>query len=158
MKNYKIGMIAELAGVSKRTVDYYTNLGLLDPLRSESNYRYYSQEALFRLKLIKGLKKERLTLKEIRKRLSLLDNNQVETGINNDWESISIHSIERQLKLLEKQIVQLHSAVSGLDPAQVTQLTKQVLIQSMVLLNTIILYINEVISQFPNTTASLAPT
>lgn len=141
---YKIGEIADLAGISKRTVDYYTNFGLLNPLRSESNYRYYSQEALFRLKLIECMKKKRLTLEEIRKRLSLLDNNQLETGIEIDKETISIDFIKKQLKELEKQIIQLQPVTPGQEFSQASQLSKQVLIQSMALINSIMLYINEI--------------
>ncbi len=137
LRKYKIGEVAELAGVSKRTVDYYTSLGLLSPLRSESNYRYYTQEALLRLKLIESMKEKRLTLEEIRKRLSLLDSNQV------DKESISIDFIKNQLKQLEEQIIQLRPAASGLENSQANQLT-QVLLQSMALINSIMLYINEI--------------
>ncbi|MCY8721167.1 MerR family DNA-binding transcriptional regulator, partial [Bacillus sp. S10C12M] len=33
-ETYRISELAALAGVTKRTVDYYTNLGLLTPARS----------------------------------------------------------------------------------------------------------------------------
>lgn len=134
---YRIGTVAKLAGVSKRTVDYYTSMGLLNPLRSESNYRYYSRETLLRLKLIQSMKKKRFTLEEIRTRLSLLDSIQV------DQENISIDSIKKQLKQLEEQIIQLQPSVSLLEKSQANQFT-QVLAQSMVLFSSIILYINEI--------------
>lgn len=55
-----------MANVTKRTVDYYTNLGLLKAERSASNYRYYSVGELERLRLIEGYKRENLTLEDIK--------------------------------------------------------------------------------------------
>ena len=41
-----------MAHVTKRTVDYYTNIGLLKAERSASNFRFYNEEALKRIYLI----------------------------------------------------------------------------------------------------------
>ncbi|MET1176635.1 MerR family transcriptional regulator [Peribacillus simplex] len=65
----KIGELAEMANVTKRTVDYYTNLGLLKAERSASNYRYYSVGELERLRRIEGYKRENLSLEEIKELL-----------------------------------------------------------------------------------------
>ncbi|MFJ7995219.1 MerR family transcriptional regulator [Peribacillus frigoritolerans] len=62
----KIGELAEMANVTKRTVDYYTNLGLLKAERSASNYRYYSVGELERLRRIEGYKRENLSLEDIK--------------------------------------------------------------------------------------------
>ncbi|MGG4267895.1 MerR family transcriptional regulator [Peribacillus simplex] len=62
----KIGELAEMANVTKRTVDYYTNLGLLKAERSASNYRYYSVGELERLRLIEGYKRKNLSLEDIK--------------------------------------------------------------------------------------------
>lgn len=55
-----------MANVTKRTVDYYTNLGLLKAERSASNYRYYSVGELERLRLIEGYKRKNLSLEDIK--------------------------------------------------------------------------------------------
>ncbi|MCD1163832.1 MerR family transcriptional regulator [Peribacillus sp. N3] len=55
-----------MANVTKRTVDYYTNLGLLKAERSPSNYRYYSVGELERLRRIEGYKRENLKLEDIK--------------------------------------------------------------------------------------------
>ena len=52
-----------MAHVTKRTVDYYTNIGLLKAERSASNYRFYNEEALKRLYLIEKLKAKAVLLK-----------------------------------------------------------------------------------------------
>ncbi|WP_258832629.1 MerR family transcriptional regulator [Peribacillus frigoritolerans] len=62
----KIGEFAEMANVTKRTVDYYTNFGLLKAERSASNYRYYSVGELERLRRIEGYKRENLSLEDIK--------------------------------------------------------------------------------------------
>lgn len=75
--------MARLAGVSKRTIDYYTNRGLLNPTRMDNNYRYYSEDSLIRLNLIEGMKKKRLTLEEIKENLDLLEDGPV-VGIGSE--------------------------------------------------------------------------
>ncbi|MES9736972.1 MerR family transcriptional regulator [Peribacillus frigoritolerans] len=65
----KIGELAEMANVTKRTVDYYTNLGLLKAERSASNYRYYSIGELERLRRIEEYKRENLSLEDIKELL-----------------------------------------------------------------------------------------
>ncbi|TDM23888.1 MerR family transcriptional regulator [Macrococcoides canis] len=66
----KIGELAKLAGVTNRTVDYYTNLGLLEFNRSESNYRYYSRTMVDRIKEIEQLKQEGMHLNEIKNKFT----------------------------------------------------------------------------------------
>lgn len=66
----KIGELAELANVTKRTVDYYTNMGLLKAERSASNYRYYSVKELERLRCIEEYKRKNLSLEDIKARLN----------------------------------------------------------------------------------------
>jgi Predicted transcriptional regulators len=144
LEKYKIGEIAELAGVSRRTIDYYTNLGLLSPVRSESKYRYYSQDALVRLKLIEGMKTQRLTLEEIKERLNLLDGDLPETGKDIRRGTINADFIKEQLKQLESQLAQLQPAVAGLDARQTAVLSKQILLQSMALVQTLIIYIHDI--------------
>lgn len=55
--------------MSKRTIDYYTQLGLLAAERSDSGYRLYASEDVDRLHYIECLKMQRFTLEEIRELL-----------------------------------------------------------------------------------------
>jgi len=139
LKKYKIGEIAELAGVSRRTVDYYTNLGLLNPIRSGSNYRYYPEEALVRLKMIEGMKAQRLTLEEIRTRID----SPISVEEKHNMETANIDFIKENLGQLEKQLSRLQPAVAGMKPGQAADVTKQILFQSMTLVHTMIVLINE---------------
>lgn len=144
MRKYKIGEIAELAGVSRRTIDYYTNLGLLNPIRSESNYRYYAQDALVRLKFIEGLKAQRFTLEEIKDKLGLFFASQTDVHDSGHQNAINIDYIKEQLKLLESQLSKLQPGIAGVDSMQAAVLSKQVLFQSIAIMQTLIIYINEI--------------
>ena len=67
----RIGQLAALCGVSTRTVDYYTRVGLLEPAaRTDGNFRLYEPEAATRLSQVKELQQRRLSLEEIRDRLT----------------------------------------------------------------------------------------
>ena len=68
---YRIGELAQLANISKRTIDYYTSLGLLQAKRSQSNYRIYPEEALDDLKRIEEYKKMHLPLYEIKEEIRI---------------------------------------------------------------------------------------
>lgn len=62
----RIGAIAELAGVTPRTIRYYESLGLLGPCEREGHgFRYYSEIELTRLKKIDALKGLGLSLEEV---------------------------------------------------------------------------------------------
>lgn len=146
MKLYKIGEIADLAGVSKRTIDYYSTMGLLKPVRAESNYRYYSEESLVRLKFIEDLKSKRFTLEEIKEQLSLLDNKLSQVKQENEGVMINTDLIINQVKQLENQIIQLQPMLINMESNQVTLSAKQKMLQSMALIQALLLYINEITS------------
>lgn len=62
----RIGDLAELAGVTQRTVRYYESIGLLAPGKREGHgHHYYPEEALARLRKIDQLKRLGLNLEEI---------------------------------------------------------------------------------------------
>ncbi|MFZ5651597.1 MAG: MerR family transcriptional regulator [Bacillota bacterium] len=146
MKLYKIGEIAELAGVSKRTIDYYTNLGLLKPARSESNYRYYPEDTLVRLRIIEDMKAKRFTLEEIREQVVLLDDKLSQAKKENEGGMISAEFLISQIRQLENQIVQLKPVLSCLESGQVTLSARKKLFQNMALVQALLMYINEMAS------------
>lgn len=69
--NYTVKQLADLAGVSARTLHYYDEIGLLAPTAyGENGYRYYGEEAVLRLQQILFYRELDLNLNEIR---ALLD-------------------------------------------------------------------------------------
>lgn len=73
----KIGEIAEVTGLTVKSIRYYELLRLLpEAPRTESGYRLYGQEAVQRLLFIKKAKRMGLSLDEIRDILALHENQQ----------------------------------------------------------------------------------
>ncbi|MBO8171273.1 MAG: MerR family transcriptional regulator [Bacillaceae bacterium] len=110
MNLYKIGELALKADVSTRTIDYYTNLGLIQPVqRSSGNYRLYSEDCLVTLKMIERLKKEKYSLREIKEKLASVKDipdddvlHKLEAICNN------MEKVEQDLKDLEPILKQIH--------------------------------------------------
>ena len=75
---YTIGKLAAAAGVTPRTVRYYTAEGLLPPPQSEGKYAVYSDTHRSRLLLIQRLKNAFMPLDAIRIQLADLTDAQIE--------------------------------------------------------------------------------
>jgi MerR family copper efflux transcriptional regulator len=66
----RIGELASGADVSRRTVDFYTGLGLLTPDRSSGNFRLYHASDVRRISAIRRLEAQGLRLDEITQMLT----------------------------------------------------------------------------------------
>ncbi|MDQ0221292.1 DNA-binding transcriptional MerR regulator [Peribacillus cavernae] len=88
-----------MANVTKRTVDYYTQIGLLKAERSSSNYRYYNMDMISRLQYIEELKKDHLTLDDIKVKLKTQAD-----------ESLELEELKEKIKALEQDV----SAIASL--------------------------------------------
>ncbi|MDP8265239.1 MAG: MerR family transcriptional regulator [Candidatus Aceula lacicola] len=74
MKNiYLLKDLAVSTGYSTYTVKYYLGIGLLEEIgRSPiTNFRYFDDGSVDRLKEIRGMRSKGLSLKEIKKRLKI---------------------------------------------------------------------------------------
>jgi DNA-binding transcriptional MerR regulator len=70
----QIGEVAELAGLSLRTVRYYEEMELVAPqARTEGGFRLYTDEQIERLKWIKRMKPLGFTVQEMRDLLDARD-------------------------------------------------------------------------------------
>ncbi len=74
---YSLTELADLGGVTPRTVRYYITSGLLPGSGRSGPGAKYSDEDLARLRLIRRLQREHLPLAEIRQRLAGLDDADV---------------------------------------------------------------------------------
>lgn len=76
---YTIKEIADLAGVTTRTLRYYDEIGLLSPSETGDNgYRYYDQESLLLLQQILFFRELDVPLKDIQQILNRPDFNLLE--------------------------------------------------------------------------------
>lgn len=109
MRNYSIGELAKLAGVSIRTLRYYDKIGLLKPAeRADSNYRYYGKEELYRLQQILFFKELDFELKKIRKLLDDPDFDQLKAlAFQRKQIAGRKHRLEKLLITLDKTITEL---------------------------------------------------
>jgi DNA-binding transcriptional MerR regulator len=83
----KIGELAARAGVSIRTVDYYTSIGLLTPAsRTASNYRLYAPADADRIAVIQRLETQGVSLDDIARAFSdgHADMGEILTRIDDD--------------------------------------------------------------------------
>ncbi len=67
---YGIEELAQAAGVSRRTVRYYVQEGLLPPPTGAGRGAYYGPEHLRQLEIVKALQERGLTLDEVRRALA----------------------------------------------------------------------------------------
>lgn len=69
MRKYSIGEISEMTGLSRRTIRYYLQRGLIPPPLGAGRGRYYTRDHLARLKKIIGLQAGGMFLDEISRHL-----------------------------------------------------------------------------------------
>jgi DNA-binding transcriptional MerR regulator len=86
---YTIGQLAELAGVTPRTIRYYTAEGLLPRPDARGQYALYGEEHLLRLQLVAQLKETYLPLAEIKARIENLDDTQIRVLLDDHRESLA---------------------------------------------------------------------
>lgn len=111
---YRIGELSLLAGISPRTIDYYTGLGLLAPAkRSSGNYRLYDDETLSRIRRIELLKAQKYSLEEIREQFASM--NRV---ISDEVVSRKLSELQTHLAQLEREVKELEPVLDQLKPKQ----------------------------------------
>lgn len=100
----RIGELARQSGVSTRTIDFYTNAGLLDVRRSESNYRLYPLSAVQTMERIQWLKRQRLTIAEIKEVMRPRDTMDPDALVESVYEEFE--SLQQKIVRLEEQLEQ----------------------------------------------------
>lgn len=92
---YTVGQLAKLFGLSRSTLLYYDDIGILSPsARSAANYRLYSDDDVRRMERINVYREAGLPLETIRNLLS-------------DDSDFAPSVLERHLQALSKEIARL---------------------------------------------------
>lgn len=103
MKGYTVKQLAELAGVSVRTLHHYDQVGLLQPgKRSGAGYRIYGQDELYRLQQILFYRELGYSLKAT-------------ADILNDPGFDLVGSLEFQKKQLQKQSTRVSTLIDTIN-------------------------------------------
>jgi len=101
--SYSVGQVAELAGVTVRTLHHYGQIGLLEPQdRTGAGYRQYSEDDLDRLRHILFYRELGFSLDDIA------------TILNDPGAGTSAH-LRRQRELLTNRIGRLQTMVAAVD-------------------------------------------
>ncbi len=100
---FTIKKIADLAGVTTRTIRYYDEIGLLDPADiSENGYRIYDNDSLLRLQQILFFRELDVSLKEI------------DLIINRPDFNIAI-ALEKHRSSLKNKVKRLNALIATID-------------------------------------------
>lgn len=93
----KTSEISKIVGVSKRTLQFYDDEGMIKVERSENNYRLYDEKTLGKLWEIMIYKEMGLKLREIKQLLEMPENEKKE------FYKAYIEQIEEKIQKLERQ-------------------------------------------------------
>ena len=108
---YTIKEIADLAGVSTRTLRYYDEIGLLSPSETGDNgYRYYNHESLLALQQIMFFRELDMPLKDIQLILSSPEFNLV---IALEEHRVTLQAKAKRLKALIETVDQTITTIQG---------------------------------------------
>ncbi|WP_176584781.1 MerR family transcriptional regulator [Priestia megaterium] len=114
MSELKIDDVAKQSGLTKRTIRYYEQIGLMPaPPRSEGGFRLYTEEHVEFLKKITNAKEVMgFSLQELQEFLALSDTLEIQKmdyrqvkGTSQQKEKLEqvLHTVEEQLKLIEQK-------------------------------------------------------
>jgi DNA-binding transcriptional MerR regulator len=106
---YTIKELADMAGVTTRTLRYYDQLGLLVPAEiGQNGYRYYDHKNLLRLQQILFFKELDVPLRDIKEMLCRPDF-QLQKILNSHQRALKtqLRRIEKLLETIEKTISSL---------------------------------------------------
>ena len=123
--------MAERTHVTKRTIDYYTNLGLLKAERSSSNYRYYDSSSIDRIGFIERRKTEGKTLEEIKRELDIRHSKEIDV-------------LELRLKIrdLEKEVSEVLQQLEKQDKKRYEEMKGKISRESLSLIQTLLLLLH----------------
>lgn len=136
---YRIGELSRLSGVSPRTIDYYTGLGLLAPAkRSNGNYRLYDDETLSRIRRIEYLKAQKFSLEEIREQFASLGR-----VTSDEQVSRKLADLQSHLTMLEREVKELEPVLDQLKPTQAKRLFRAITPQTAACVEALLLLLGK---------------
>jgi len=125
---YTIEQVAARTGLTKRTLRYYEEVGLLPPTdRTEGNYRRYSEDDVARLERIKNLRELLgFSLADIRKLLEADDErDHIKVAYKQETEpEAKIAQLDRSDELIRIQLEIIEQKLTGLEEMRATLLAK----------------------------------
>jgi DNA-binding transcriptional MerR regulator len=125
---FTIEQVAAQTGLTKRTLRYYEEVGLLPPTgRTEGNYRRYSQDDIQRLERIKNLRDLLgFSLADIREILQAEDErHQLKAAYRQETEAAGkIAQLDRVDETIRHQLELIEQKIAGLEQMRASLLEK----------------------------------
>ncbi|MGM0875505.1 MAG: MerR family transcriptional regulator [Bacillota bacterium] len=140
---YKIGELAKRANVSKRTIDYYTQIGLLHvETTSASNYRLYSEQSIDDIRFIELCKEMKMSLHDIKERIELKNSGKQSMK---EQEKCLKHAeiLATHMKQLEIEIQELKPIFDQLNEDSQEKISKHITSQSKALMQSLRVLLQE---------------
>lgn len=107
MKNYyKISEISQLYGIGPDSLRYYERLGILTPKRDTNKYRLYSLKDIYKLNLIRDLRKLDFSMTQIK---DYLDHQTIDNTLDilhkeNDYVKTQLKELEEKERIINDRI------------------------------------------------------
>ena len=108
---YTIGEVSKICNVSKKTLRFYDQINLISPdyISEETKYRYYSQETLLFVPVIKYYKQMGFRLEEMK---VLLDSESYETHINSFRNKIDELTLKKEdINIAYKSVTEWYNLI-----------------------------------------------
>jgi DNA-binding transcriptional MerR regulator len=106
-RQWKVGELAKLAGITIRTLRFYDQIGLFSPSGySPSGYRLYTEKDISRLQQILSLKELGLSLEQIK---AVMAGDQLSLS---DIVTIQIDSLKENIRMQQKLLHELENVSS----------------------------------------------
>ncbi|WP_101649678.1 MerR family transcriptional regulator [Neobacillus cucumis] len=122
--------------ISKRTIDYYTQKGLLNPVRTDSNYRMYGEDTIQILRLIEHYKTLNMPLEEIKSSIKMLKS---ENTIDKEKVEKHCEQIAVLMEHLKEEIKAMEPVLQKLNKDEKEILVNKLSLQGMTLAQTLLL-------------------
>ncbi len=112
MKLKKIGEVAKELGITTRTIRFYEEEGLLEPVRTSKGTRLYSEEHIRRLRVIKELRDMGIPLERIKSIMSIRKDSssgdEASQKVLSTFEELE-REIEEKIQLLNMVLSEINS-------------------------------------------------
>ena len=112
MKLKKIGKVAKELGITTRTIRFYEEEGLLEPVRTSKGTRLYSEEHIRRLKVIKELRDMGIPLERIKSIVNIRkessSGDEASKKVLSAFEELEVEVIKK-IQLLNMALAEINS-------------------------------------------------
>lgn len=113
LDNYKIGEVAHIYGVTVETIRFYNKCGIIEPERSNNNYRTYKKEEVISMDYVMRLRDLDISLEKVKEITDIGDLNSLLEAVEDKEDEI-----RKQIENLENKVQIINSYKSKIKKCQ----------------------------------------